>query len=76
MRNVSYSEWLINQTRLPDKESEEYKPFFEFHKDLCLNGFMMDGVFINPFLYWHLNLWNTEVDMIDEKGRRYAWKGE
>jgi hypothetical protein len=71
LENVSYSEWLINQTRLPDKNSQEYKPFFDFHKKLCLDGFMMDGVFINPFLYWHLNLWHTEVDVIDERGRIY-----
>jgi hypothetical protein len=30
---------------------------------------MMDGVYINPFLYWHLNIWHTEVDVIDERGR-------
>jgi len=29
----------------------------------------MNGVFINPFLYWHLNIWHTEVDVIDERGR-------
>jgi hypothetical protein len=67
--NVTYSEWLINQKRLPDKKSEEYIPFFEFHKELMLDGFMMDGVYINPFLYWHLNVWHTEVDIIDERGR-------
>jgi hypothetical protein len=71
LENVKYSEWLINQPRLPDKSSQEYKPFFEFHKKLCLDGFMMDGVFINPFLYWHLNLWHTEVDVIDDRGRIY-----
>ena len=71
LENVKYSEWLINQPRLPDKSSQEYKPFFEFHKKLCLDGFMMDGVFINPFLYWHLNLWHTEVDVMDDRGRIY-----
>lgn len=71
LENVKYNEWLINQPRLPDKSSQEYKPFFEFHKKLCLDGFMMDGVFINPFLYWHLNLWHTEVDVIDDRGRIY-----
>lgn len=71
LENVKYSEWLINQPRLPDKTSQEYKPFFEFHKKLCLDGFMMDGVFINPFLYWHLNLWHTEVDVMDDRGRIY-----
>jgi hypothetical protein len=71
LENVKYSEWLINQPRLPDKTSQEYKPFFDFHKKLCLDGFMMDGVFINPFLYWHLNLWHTEVDVMDDRGRIY-----
>ena len=71
LENVKYSEWLINQPRLPDKTSQEYKDFFDFHKKLCLDGFMMDGVFINPFLYWHLNLWHTEVDVIDDRGRIY-----
>jgi hypothetical protein len=71
LENVKYSEWLINQSRLPDKTSQEYKPFFDFHKKLCLDGFVMDGVFINPFLYWHLNLWHTEVDVIDDRGRIY-----
>jgi hypothetical protein len=69
LQNIDYKDWLINQKRLPDKESDEYKSFFNFHKDLCLNGAMMDGVYINPFLYWHLNIWHTEVDVIDDRGR-------
>ena len=69
LKNIDYKDWFINQKRIPDKESEEYKPFFNFHKELCLNGAMMDGVYINPFLYWHLNIWHTEVDVIDERGR-------
>lgn len=69
LKSIDYKDWFINQKRIPDKTSVEYKPFHDFHKDLCINGFMMDGVFINPFLYWHLNLWHTEVDVIDEKGR-------
>jgi hypothetical protein len=71
IQSIDYKDWFINQKRLPDKTSVEYKPFFDFHKELCLDGAMMDGVFINPFLYWHLNVWNTEVDMIDERGRIY-----
>lgn len=69
MINVTYGEWLLNQKRLPDKTSNEYEAFFEFHKSLCNDGFMMDGVYINPFLYWHLNLWHTEVDVMDDRGR-------
>lgn len=67
--SIDYKDWYINQGRIPDRESAEYKPFFDFHRNICLNGAMMNGVFINPFLYWHLNIWHTEVDVIDERGR-------
>lgn len=69
LHNIDYSDWFLNQKRIPDRESEEYDMFFEFHKELCTNGAMMDGVYINPFLYWHLNIWHTEVDVIDSYGR-------
>ncbi len=69
LHNIEYKDWFINQGRIPDKGSEEYKEFFNFHKELCMNGAMMDGQYINPFLYWHLNIWHTEVDIIDEYGR-------
>lgn len=69
IQNIDYKDWFINQKRLPDKQSNEYKPFFDFHRDLCLNGAMMDGTYINPFLYWHMNIWHTEVDVIDDRGR-------
>ena len=69
IQSIDYKDWYLNQKRIPDKDSAEYKPFFNFHKELCLNGAMMGGVYINPFLYWHLNFWNTEVDVMDERGR-------
>ena len=69
LHEIDYKDWYINQKRIPSKDSEEYKPFFNFHKEICMNGCMMDGTYINPFLYWHLNIWHTEVDIIDEYGR-------
>lgn len=69
LHSIDYKDWFINQKRIPDANSEEAKPFYDFHKELCLNGAMMEGVYINPFLYWHLNIWHTEVDVIDENGR-------
>ena len=69
--SIDYKDWFINQGRLPDRESAEYRSFFDFHKELCLNGCMMNGTYINPFLYWHLNVWHTEVDLVDERGRIY-----
>jgi len=71
LKSIDYRDWFINQGRLPDRESAEYKPFYDFHKEICLNGCLMNGVYINPFLYWHLNVWHTEVDVIDERGRIY-----
>jgi hypothetical protein len=67
--SIDYKDWFINQGRLPDRDSVEYNQFYDFHKELCLNGCMMGGVYINPFLYWHLNVWHTEVDVIDERGK-------
>jgi len=69
LQSIDYKDWFINQKRIPDKDSQECKPFFDFHRELCLNGAMMGGVYINPFLYWHLNIWHTEVDIIDSYGR-------
>ena len=69
LQSIDYKDWFINQKRIPDKDSQECKPFFDFHRELCLNGAMMGGTYINPFLYWHLNIWHTEVDIIDEYGR-------
>jgi hypothetical protein len=69
LQNIDYKDWFINQKRIPDKDSQECKPFFDFHRELCLNGAMMGGTYINPFLYWHLNIWHTEVDIIDSYGR-------
>ena len=66
---IDYKDWLMCQKRLPDKESEEHDAFFAFHEELCKNGAMMGDTYINPFLYWHLNAWHTEVDVIDERGR-------
>jgi len=71
IQSIDYKDWYINQKRIPDRESAEYKPFFDFHKNICLNGCMMNGTYINPFLYWHLNIWHTEVDVVDERGRIY-----
>ena len=54
IKSIDYKDWMINQKRVPDKESEGYKPFYDFHKELCMHGCMMDGTYINPFLYLSL----------------------
>ena len=67
--HLDYKDWYINQKRIPDKTSESYDQFFAWHKEICLRGCMMNGIYINPFLYWHLNVWHTEVDILDQYGR-------
>ncbi len=62
---IDYKEWFLNQKKVPDKESAEYEAFYDFHKNLCATGFYMGDTFFNPFLYWHLNFWHTEVDIVD-----------
>ena len=69
LHNVDYKDWMMNQKRLPKPDSAEHQAFFDFHEELCTNGCMMGGVYINPFLYWHLNAWHTEIDVIDDYGR-------
>jgi hypothetical protein len=69
LHKVDYKDWLMNQKRLPTPGSVEYDAFYAFHEELCKNGCMMGDTYINPFLYWHLNAWHTEIDVIDDYGR-------
>lgn len=66
--SIDYKDWYLNQKRVPSIDSNEYEEFYDFHKKLCNEGFYMNNVFINPYLYWHLNFWNTEIDIIDDRG--------
>ena len=34
LQNIDYKDWFINQKRIPDKDSQECKPFFDFHREL------------------------------------------
>lgn len=67
--SITDKDWLINQKSLPDPESNYYEEFYDYHKRLCIEGCMLQGVYIPGYLYWHLNLWKTEVDFLDQYGR-------
>lgn len=69
LHKIDYKDWLMNQKRLPTPDSAEYDAFYAFHEELCKNGCMIGDTYINPFLYWHLNAWHTEIDVIDDYGR-------
>lgn len=67
--NVGYEDWYINQKRVPDPKSEEYEEFYDFHHSLCISGLYLPGkIYVPPFLYWHINFWHTDIDVLDEYG--------
>jgi len=59
---------LINWKQTPAENSQEFESFWEEERQKCKNGITIDGIFINPFLYWHCNLWTIISDHIT-KGR-------
>lgn len=59
---------LINWKKTPDEQSQEFNSFWANERKKCKEGIIIDGVFINPFLYWHCNLWTIVSDHIT-KGR-------
>jgi hypothetical protein len=59
---------LINWKQTPDESSQEFNSFWANERNKCKKGITIDGVFINPFLYWHTNLWTIISDHIT-KGR-------
>lgn len=74
---ISEKDWLRNTKPedIPPIDSVHYEDFWDFHLDLCKNGTTVDGVFFPGTLYWHLNVWTTDVDYIDEFGKPYSQQG-
>jgi hypothetical protein len=38
LKSIDYKDWFINQKRVPQKDSDEYRAFYAFHKQLCIDG--------------------------------------
>lgn len=74
---VSTREWLSNtkEKDIPTPDSKYYEQFWDFHLDLARNGTTVDGVFFPGVLYWHLNMWTTDIDVIDEFGNPISKQG-
>ena len=58
-------ELLINQKNTPDVNSQEYSSFWKNERDKCKNGIIIDNVFISGFLYYHLNFFKCQLDILD-----------
>ena len=62
--NLDSSEFFVNLKSVPDKESEEYVPFWENEDKKITEGVIINGFYFSPFVYWHLNFWSIFVDTI------------
>lgn len=62
--NLQSPELLINISSLPDKESMEYKDFWQNEVQKIREGITINGFYFSPFVYWHLNLWSIYVDTL------------
>jgi hypothetical protein len=38
-----------------EKNSKEYKEFWDFEKRKCTEGFLVDNFYVSPYYYWYLN---------------------
>ena len=72
VHKIEYKDFLLNQKVVPDKTSIYYKEFYDFHKELCINGCYIGDTYFSGWLYWHLNVWRTEVDV--QEGKRIYQK--
>ena len=62
---IDSKDLLINLDRTPDIKSNEYKGFWINERDKCINGTIIDGTTISGFLYYHLNFFKCQLDVLD-----------
>lgn len=58
-------EFLLNMKSIPTPDSQEYDAFWANEKEKADHGVTVNGVFIDPWLYWHTQLWNIYDDVED-----------
>lgn len=50
-----------------EEQDDDVKQFWENEAMKLLNGVTINGVFIHPWLYWHINFWNMMIDVGDDR---------
>ena len=65
---LTSNELLLNMKRTPAEDSQEFSAFWKLEKDKCKNGITIDGIYISGFLYYHLNFFKCQLDVL-ENGR-------
>ncbi len=60
-------ELFVNMKSIPPPDSEEHIPFFLNELEKITYGVTVNGVFVDPWLYWHFNHWHIFKDNPDER---------
>lgn len=58
---------LWNDLSSYEEQDDDVKQFWENEAMKLLNGVTINGVFIHPWLYWHINFWKMMIDVGDDR---------
>lgn len=58
---------LWNDPYSYEEQDNDVKQFWENEAMKLLNGVTINGVFIHPWLYWHINFWKMMIDVGDDR---------
>lgn len=58
---------LWNDLYSYEEQDDDAKQFWENEAMKLLNGVTINGVFIHPWLYWHINFWKMMIDVGDDR---------
>lgn len=58
---------LWNDLYSYEEQDDDVKQFWENEAMKLLNGVTINGVFIHPWLYWHINFWKMMIDIGDDR---------
>lgn len=58
---------LWNDLYSYEEQDDDVKQFWENEAMKLLNGVTINGVFIHPWLYWHINFWRMMIDVGDDR---------
>ena len=58
---------LWNDLYSYEEQDDDVKQFWENEAMKLLNGVTINGVFIHPWLYWHINFWKMMIDVGNDR---------
>lgn len=58
---------LWNDLYSYEEQDDDVKQFWENEAMKLLNGVTINGVFIHPWLYWHIDFWKMMIDVGDDR---------